>query len=140
MLANLLIASALAQDPTASAAPLETATPVSAPLPPSRELRSARGMKIAGQVVTGVGLAFGGFGTGLGVWGAATTSTCEFECMGPVFLGAGAALSSGVGLVLTAVGAPLWGVGAKNERHAVQLSVAPILGPQGGGLALGGRF
>jgi hypothetical protein len=33
---------------------------------------------------------------------------------------------------------PLWGVGAKNERQAVH--VAPIVGLQGGGFALGWRF
>lgn len=138
MLASLLITTALAQDPAlpATVEPAYT-TPATVPVQPPRQ---ARAMKIAGQVITGVGLAFGGFGTGLGVWGAASTSSCEFECMGPVILGAGAAMSSGVGLVLTAVGAPLWGVGAKNERHAVQLSIAPIVGPQGGGFALGGRF
>lgn len=142
MLASLLITSALAQDPTlpAEPAPAPPLTTAAMPARAPQDARQARGVKIAGQVITGVGLTFGGLGTGLGVWGAASMATCSFECMGPAILGASAALSSGVGVVLTSVGAPMWGVGAKNERHAVQLSVAPIVGPQGGGFALGGRF
>jgi hypothetical protein len=131
MFAHLLIATALAQDPTLPAPPVPSTSQA------SPDLHRARGLKVTGQVLTGVGIAFVGFGAGLGVWGAASSSSCEFECMGPVFLGAGAALSTGVGVVFTAAGAPMWAVGARRE-HA--LSVAPAIGPQGGGFVLGGRF
>jgi hypothetical protein len=59
--------------------------------------------------------------------------------MGPVIVGASAAFSTGIGVAFTAIGAPMWAVGARRE-HQLHLSVAPAIGPQGGGFALGGRF
>ncbi len=127
---SLLLASSLAADPEV------LPTPRSAPLPeahltPSRKVRTARQLEAAGKFFTGLGIVAGGAAAGMGF---STLPNGDFG------LGVSAVIVGGAGLGCVLIGTPMWAVGAARERYAVELSVAPIVGPQGGGFALGGRF
>lgn len=149
MMFALWLALARAEDPGTApdVAPVEQAdaAPESTPLAaPSGALRQARSMKVAGTVLTSVGIATGVLSTGLAVWGGAMETTCEFECMGPVFAFSGAAIGAGITGVFLGAGVPLWVVGGHRERAlSVPLStliVVPTAERQGGGVAMAFQF
>lgn len=109
----------------------------------SSEYKQARGMLIGGAVVTGVGslLVLSGF-TAAATGDLADTVTGTDD--GPSLRTTGLALV-GAGAISLGVGIPLLVIGAKRKRAVTarvkqQLSLAPSLGPDGGGLSLGMRF
>ena len=125
----------LASEP-ASAPPMpETPIACTHNARPTQELRRARSLKIAGEVTTGVGIAFGAFGAGLGIAGGVENSGMVSAYKG--FFGV---VSTGIGLGIITIGVPMWVAGARREHLPVELVVAPAFSPHGGGLTLGGRF
>jgi hypothetical protein len=122
----------------------QTPTLTASAASPSRALRQAHGMKVAGIVLTGVGITTGTLATGLAVWGGAMTGTCEFECMGPVFAFSGAVIGAGITGAFLGAGLPLWVVG-RNSEHRLSaplqtLIVVPTANPHGGGVAMAFQF
>jgi hypothetical protein len=101
-------------------------------------------MKVAGTVLTSVGIATGTLSAGLAVWGAAMTPTCEFECMGPVFAFSGGAIGAGITGVFLGAGIPLWVVGQRHERELSAplqtMIVVPTADRHGGGVAMAFQF
>jgi hypothetical protein len=101
-------------------------------------------MKVAGIVLTGVGITTGTLATGLAVWGGAMTGTCEFECMGPVFAFSGAVIGAGITSAFLGAGIPLWVVGRNSERRLSAplqtMIVVPTADPHGGGVAMAFQF
>lgn len=109
--------------------------------------RSGRAMRTAGIVLDVLGIGFTGLGAGLFIAAAvqnATDHTIEgaFDTLGMTLAGM---IWLPVGLVLLAVGTPLWAVGSGRRNRAQRMgydaaSLRPILSLTRGGFCLGMRF
>lgn len=110
----LVVVSAAVTVPATAAFAEEPLAPRADPMPASAEPTHPRdvGMRTAGQVMVTIGAT--AMATGAGVWiGYAVQPRCEFCGLAGLAFG-GPVL--GLGVVLTAIGAPLWAVGGAEVK------------------------
>lgn len=124
MLSSLLLATALAQDPTPAAPP---------PRAPASN-QPSDGLISAGRSMFFTGLGVGLIGGGVAI--AAFADQPNNDGMGNYYVGTGAIASVAVGGVGMVLGQALWGGGLAARHHGAQVWVAPA--PHG--LVVAGRF